>query len=128
MLKELLARANELREQAQAPSGNRQMSTIPRQQKVEMMNRMEQMRRENLQQNRQAMERMMAANQASMQVAQQQKANQKPPAPRNPNYLLPMDPNTAPKQQGQGGGLLGAAQERREPPQQGGSWQPYWYR
>lgn len=41
--------------------------------KVQMMNRLEEFRRKGLEENRQRMERLMAAQQASMQVAQAQR-------------------------------------------------------
>ena len=124
MLRELLAQANELRAQAQKVGGEAGRPTMPRQDKVAMMNHLEQVRRENLMASKQRMERMMAANQASMQVAQQQQQT------KQPGYMLPTDPNQG---SAKGGGLLAAPPQSQETQQpQGGSnqggWQPYWYR
>lgn len=117
MLKEILEQAREMRQSAESQmrkgNGPSAVSTrIPRQTKVEMMNQLEMTRRKSIQANRERMERMMAANQAAMQVAQTQKAQEKPR------------------------GLLGKAQEssQQEQPRQettgssGMNYMPYWYR
>ena len=72
MLKELLDRANELRSQSTKPVGSASSSKIARQKKIEMMNALEMQRRKSIEENRKALERQIAANQAAMQVAKQQ--------------------------------------------------------